>query len=408
MSTLPWPGGSSRGGVTRALRPLATVLILALTLFTAGCGRSLPMPTPVTPSPTRMPVALPSPTFTPTASPTATDTPSPTPTSSPTATETPTPTVTPTPTQTPTPTITPTPTLPPIVKLYTIEGLRARDFAGGTIEVRGTYTTTATYTRYYIAYPSDDPPPGSGHPLTITGVMHLPHGKGPFPVVILNHGYIPPERYWSGADTLYAADYLAQHGYLTVAPDYRGWGGSDRSDDFLRVGLTIDVLNLVSSLPSLPQADTERVGMWGHSLGGGLTTRAITVDPRIKAAVLYGPISADDWEVIRRFGSGTWMYDPRDPDQRAFSQAVRDRKYLQQTSPINYLDFVTAPVQIHQGTADDVTPPRWAEAIRDALESAGKDVEYYAYEGQGHALHGQSWTLFMERVTDFFDRHLKR
>jgi dipeptidyl aminopeptidase/acylaminoacyl peptidase len=148
--------------------------------------------------------------------------------------------------------------------------------------------------------------------------------------------------------------------------------------------------------------------MWGHSLGGGVTTRVITVDPRIKAAVLYGPISADDWEVIRRFGSGIWMYDPHDPAQRAFGQAVHDRKYLQQTSPINYLDLVRAAVQIHQGTADDVTPPRWAEAIRDALESAGKEVEYYPYEGQGHAFQGQSWTLFMERVTRFYDRYLKR
>jgi len=55
--------------------------------------------------------------------------------------------------------------------------------------------------------------------VTITGVMHVPHGVGPFPVVILNHGYIPPSRYWSGADTWRAADYLARHGYLTIAPD---------------------------------------------------------------------------------------------------------------------------------------------------------------------------------------------
>ncbi len=316
-----------------------------------------------------------------------------------TPTKTPTPTVTATPTRTPTPTITPTPTPHPLAHM-TIEGLRAQDFSGGTIEVRWTYTTTATYTRYYIAYPSDD--------LTITGVMHLPKGEGPFPVVILNHGYIAPERYWSGADTWNAADYLAQRGYLTLAPDYRGWGGSDKSDDFLRIGLTIDVLNLVGSLPSLPQADPERVGMWGHSLGGGVTTRIVTVDSRVKAAVLYGPISADDWEVIRRFGSGTWMYDPHDPAQQAYRQATHDWDFLRRTSPINYLGFVTAPVQIHQGADDDVTPPRWAKAIRDGLESAGKDVEYYAYPGQGHAIQGESWTLFMQRVTDFFDRRLKQ
>ena len=290
---------------------------------------------------------------------------------------------------------------------YTIEGLRARDYSGGTIEVRFTYTTTAAYTRYYIAYPSDDPWPDSEESLEVTGVMHVPHGQGPFPVVILNHGYIPPDRYWSGADTLFASEYLAQRGYLTVAPDFRGWGGSDSGHNYFRTGLVIDALNLLSSLPSLPQADSERVGMWGHSLGGGVTTKAITIDPRIKAAVLYGPVSADEAENIRKWGGGSPLSPLEDSLWRAYSQAQRNGGFLRRASPINYYDFVTAPVQIHQGTADDVTPPRWAEAIRDALTAADKQVEYYAYEGQGHAFQGESWTLFMERTTRFFDRYLK-
>ena len=41
-----------------------------------------------------------------------------------------------------------------------------------------------------------------------------------------------------------------------------------------------------------------------------------------------------------------------------------------------------------------------------ALLAAGKEVEYYAYEGQGHAFQGESWELFMERITAFFDVHL--
>jgi len=275
--------------------------------------------------------------------------------------------------------------------------LRERDYAGGTVETKWVITTTSHYTRYYIAYPSGD--------LTITGVMHIPYGEGPFPVVILNHGYIPPERYWSGADTWRAADYLASRGYLTIAPDYRGWGGSDSGPSFFRTGLLIDVVNLVSSLPSVSQADHRQLGMWGHSLGGGLTTKAITIDQRIKAAVLYGPISGDDGENMRRWPD--WRrVDPQDPLWLPYRQAVRDQAFLQRTSPINYFDLVTAPVQIHQGTADDTTPPRWAEAIRDALLAAGKEVEYYAYEGQGHAFQGESWELFMERITAFFDVHL--
>lgn len=371
------------------------VLLMTLLLLAPSCNRS-----------ESTPAALPSPTVTAIAAATSTSSPSPTPTATATLTPTLTPTVRPTATPTSTPTLTATPTSTPTLtptpnplEPYTIEGLRARNYPGGTIEVRWTYTTTTAYTRYFIAYPSDD--------LTVTGVMQVPHGEGPFPVVLLNHGYIPPERYWSGADTLFAGDYLARRGYLTIASDFRGWGGSDSGDNFFRTGLVIDVLNLLSALPSVPQADPDRVGMWGHSMGGGVTTKSIVIDPRIDAAVLYGPVSADDAEVIARWRGGPGTNDPSDPRRLAYALALRDPAFLERTSPINYLDAVTAAVQIHQGTADDVTPPRWAEAIYRALQAADKEVEIFYYEGQGHSFQSESWELFMGRVTDFFNRHLK-
>lgn len=281
---------------------------------------------------------------------------------------------------------------------YTIEGLRARQYPGGSLQIRSVLTATPAYTRYYIAYPSDD--------LTITGVMHVPTGKGPFPVVILNHGYIRPSAYWSGADTWRAADYLARRGYLTIAPDFRGWGGSDQGEDFFRSGLAVDVLNLISSLPSVPQADPNRIGMWGHSMGGGVTTKAITVDPRIKAAVLYAPVSADEVVRASRWRSRMRAGSAADPRQQTYRRAMLDDEFLRLVSPIHYVDLVAAPVQIHQGTADTVTPPEWAGAIRDALQRAGKEVEFFSYEGDGHALRDSSWLQMMERVAAFFGRSL--
>jgi dipeptidyl aminopeptidase/acylaminoacyl peptidase len=142
-------------------------------------------------------------------------------------------------------------------------------------------------------------------------------------------------------------------------------------------------------------------------MGGGVTSKAIVLDDRIGAAVLYGPVPADDrvyfnrWRPRRNPGTLT------DPLEIAYQRALSDRRFLQRTSPITYFSLVTAPVQIHVGEVDDVTPPRWARAIRDELLEQGKTVEYYQYPGQGHAFHGDSWTLFMERVTQFFDQHLK-
>jgi dipeptidyl aminopeptidase/acylaminoacyl peptidase len=283
---------------------------------------------------------------------------------------------------------------------FTIPGLRARDYPGGTITVRSVLTYTDVFTRYYIDYPSDD--------YVITGIMQVPQGQGPFPVVILNHGYIAPGNYWSGADTWRAAEYLSAHGYLTLAPDFRGWGQSDNAPNFFWTGQVIDSLNAISALESVPAADTNRIGMWGHSMGGGATTDAITVDSRIDAAVIYAPTRADKM-ASRRYRRTPpvdddyfdWTWD------RAYFDARRDSNFLTKASPINYMHLVEMPVQVHIGSADTMCPPQWSEEIRDALQDAGKDVEYFSYTGAGHAFHGDDWRLFMERVTEFFDRNVK-
>lgn len=337
----------------------------------------------------------------------------------PTIASLPTPTTTLPPMSTPTPTATfildpPTPTPHPL-DAYTVEELRVRSYPGGLIQVRSVLTKTDAFTRYYIDYPSDG--------LTITGIMQIPQGDAPFPVIVLNHGYIPRDLYWSGADTSSAAGYLNRQGYLTIAPDFRSWGESDTGNSFFSTGQVIDVLNLISSLPSLPNADLTRIGMWGHSMGGGITLKAITIDSRIKAAVLYAPVSANDAEVLARWGPGCRANQPYslvdkcggaeilvsniDEDLfRAYMDAVQNPGLLYQTSAINYVDLIVAPVQIHIGTADTSTPPVWSVNINEALQMAGKEVEYFTYPGQAHSLRGESWQLFMERVTDFFDRKL--
>lgn len=344
--------------------------------------------------------ATPTATFTstpgPTSTPTATSTPSPTPTI------TPTPTATPTATPSPTPTITPTPTPFPFLE-YTVEGMREREFPGGAIEITNYWEETDSFTRYLIQYPSEDS--ASGERLTISGMMAVPKGQGPFPVVILNHGYIPASRFWSGADTYDASTYLASRGFLTISPDFRGLGRSDAGNDVFRTGWTLDVLNLISSLPSLSQADPDRVGVWGHSLGGLTTARVMVIDPRVKASVLYAPVTADDQELLRSRGLGGGL-DSSDPRREDYGKVGRHPEFVALTSPMNHMELVAGPVQIHQGTADRTTPPRWARAIRDALEAAGKEVAYFDYPGQGHALQGEAWRLFMERVAAFFDQNL--
>lgn len=334
--------------------------------------------------------SLPSPTSSLGPGPTVTAEPRPSPTPFP-----PLPRPTPTPVPSPTLTFAPTPTPHPLA-VYTIEGLRARSYPGGPIEFIRIVAETEAYTFAHIRYLSDG--------LRIAGGLHLPHGDGPFPVVILCHGYIPPEQYWTGADTITAADGLARRGFLCVAPDFRGWGGSDPGPNYFRTGIVIDTLNFISSLPSLPQADPARIGLWGHSMGGGLVAKAICIDQRIRAAVLYAPVSGWDLDNIRKWGAGV---QPNDPLSSVYQAVAEDETFLRATSPLFHFHFVTCPVQIHIGTADTVTPPDWSRAIRDSLQLAGKSVEYFEYPGEGHAFSPPAWQLFMDRVTSFYNRTLR-
>lgn len=328
-----------------------------------------------------------------------------------------------TPSPVPAITLTPSPTLTTEewISTFTIDGLRQHDFKGGDIKVRSTLDKNDKYTAYLIEYPSDG--------LTITGVMQIPEGEGPFPVIIMNHGFFARSVYNSGDGTDRAAAYLAQQGYITIASDYRSWGDSDVGESFFYSGLVIDVINLINAVPSIEEADPNRIGMWGHSMGGGVTMKVLTIDPRVQAAVLYSTVSADMGDVINRWGMGCFgdvaqgelivgcnSSDVIPNDllinlQDAYRFAASDADTLKEVSPYYQLDVVTAPVQIHYGTEDGElmsgTPPQWSVKLTQALRDAGKQAEMYQYEGEGHSFIGQPWFDFMNRTLRFFDEHVK-
>ena len=91
--------------------------------------------------------------------------------------------------------------------------------------------------------------------------------------------------------------------------------------------------------------------------------------------------------------------------------APNDSELMKNVSPINYVDSVDVPIQIHYGEKDGLvysgTPTEWSIKLDQALRDAGKDVELFRYEGEGHSFVGQPWFDFMIRVVDFFDEYVK-
>jgi dipeptidyl aminopeptidase/acylaminoacyl peptidase len=337
-------------------------------------------------------------------------------------------TITPSPIPTETFTPSPTPTVEELIFPYTINGLRQHNFQSGKIHILSTLDDkNQFYKSYLIEYPSDG--------LTITGVMQIPVGEGPFPVIVMNHGFFSRSVYHSGDGTDRASPYLVEHGYITIASDYRSWGESDIGESFFYSGLAIDVINLIHAIPSIKQADPSHIGIWGHSMGGGITMKVLAVlggqnaRNEIKAAVLYSPVSADDADVIGRWGMGCFgdiaegeqvvgcnssdiipLDLPRNL-QDAYRLAASDASTLKEISPFYHLDLINVPIQIHYGTEDGKllsgTPPEWSVKLTQGLREAGKDVELLQYEGEGHSFIGQPWFDFMGRTLRFFDKYVK-
>ncbi|MBK8988645.1 MAG: alpha/beta fold hydrolase [Chloroflexi bacterium] len=296
------------------------------------------------------------------------------------------------PTSTPNPTITPDPYAD-----LTIDALAARPYGGGLLEIEDTLEQNDDFARYLITYPSDG--------LTIYGYMNVPNQGSRFPVVLMLHGYVDPAAYETVAYTRRYADDLARAGYLVIHPNLRNYPPSDSGPDPFRIGYAIDVLNLIAiirqqsqdPLGVLRRANADEMHLWGHSMGGGVALRVITVNNAayIQTAVLYGSMSGDEWqnyEQIRQWTNG----------RRGEFELAASPETLAAISPINHLERINTAVAIHHSYADETVPVGWSEALCAQLEALNKPVECFFYEGAPHTFRGLADWQLMERVRLFY------
>ncbi|MGE5643278.1 MAG: alpha/beta hydrolase family protein [Byssovorax cruenta] len=302
------------------------------------------------------------------------------------------------PTTTPTsvPTVSPTPD-----PYYTWSNayLRSRSYGGGQIEFPEVMDQNAYFTRYLIRYPSDG--------LNIYGFADIPNDDQDPPVIIALHGYIDPAIYNTLDYTTHYADALAQAGYIVFHPNLRGYKPSEDGENLFRVGMAIDVLNLIALIKSqsgvtdqLKNANSEAIGVWGHSMGGGIATRVITVSEDVKAAVLYAAMSGDEgknYAAIRQWSGQTRGIDELNVPVEA----------LPSISPMYFFDNITAAVSIHHGKADALVPIDWSITTCGQLQLLGKDVECQDYENMPHTFYGDGDRQFIQNTIQFFNEKLK-
>jgi fermentation-respiration switch protein FrsA (DUF1100 family) len=346
------------------------------------------------------PTPNPGPTFTPIPEPTATPTPA--------DTAVPTDTPSPSPTDTPTPTATPTHPL-------MIEVMRQGSYPGSELTFEETLEPGVNYDRYIVSYLSE------GN--EIFALLTIPWGQTPatgWPVIIFNHGYIPPDEYRTTERYMDYVDGFARNGYIVFRSDYRGHGNSEgeATSSYGSPGYTIDVLNGLAAVKTLPDADPERIGMWGHSMGGNITLRAMVISDEIDAGVIWGGVVASYPDLFERWRRrdgdgptptpnptrtrGRWRLSMIDTygtpeDNPAFWASISSNTYVADLS---------GPLQLHHATTDASVPVEFSEILYEEVQEAGRPVELYLYEGDNHNIFANFWTA-MGRSIEFFDVHVK-
>lgn len=295
----------------------------------------------------------------------------------------------------------PTPTAAAVHPL-SIQALADMKADGRDLKLGRVLATNTAYRRYFVTYKSGQ--------LKISGIMNIPKGRGPFPVLILNHGYIDPKVYTNGRGLKREQDYLARRGFAVLHPDYRCQAQSDcdRSGEFtLRFGYVKDVINAIQAVKTASdkRLDGQRIGMLGHSMGGGIAWNIMVAKPGlIDAYVLFAPVSAD-----LRDNFDKWITRRPTEARRIISlygTAKQNPDFWNNLSPSKFFSRISEPIMLHHGTADKDVPVNWSKNSVSNLKTKQKEVAYFTYAGQPHEFTA-AWGTVMARSTTFFKSKLK-
>jgi len=330
------------------------------------------------------------------------------------------------PAATPVPAIAPTPTRVPVVaptppvldpdapmNPLMIEAMRQASYPGSPIVIEQTLASGVNYSRYIASYLSE------GN--KIYALLTVPLGAKPatgWPVVIFNHGYIAPEVYRTTERYIAYVDAFARNGYIVFRSDYRGHGSSEgeAAGGYGSPAYTVDVLNAVASVKQYADADPNRMGMWGHSMGGQITLRAMVVSDDIKAGVIWAGVVAPYPDLISRWrrpqsetqpstlptGARRWRQELTE----TYGSPAENPAFWASISPNSYVADLSGPIQLHHGTADTSVPLEFSDTLNAEITAVGGTVEYYVYPGDEHNIAANLGTALTRSVA-FFDTYVK-
>lgn len=300
---------------------------------------------------------------------------------------------------------------------YGLENLVERSDVPSKIELGKELTSGEGYKSHVFYYQSEG--------RRISGQINLPDPArsgpaGGFPVVVMARGYVDKEIYETGMGTKNAAGVYARNGFVTLAPDFSGYGESDQEDQNAlgaRVVKPVEILDLLANLDSLEIVDTTQIFLWGHSNGGQIMLSVAEILGKRQSANLPAQAGLSSRESIQGVTLWAPVSKPFPYNILYYTDELSDHgKWLRREIAVfeqdydvydysidRYLDWITVPLQIHQGGLDDAVPKKWSDTLVESLESKGKLVTYYVYPTADHNLR-PNWESVVGRDLEFFSR----
>ncbi|MEA3354863.1 MAG: prolyl oligopeptidase family serine peptidase [Patescibacteria group bacterium] len=283
------------------------------------------------------------------------------------------------------------------LKKYTFSNLSQKVFNGSEIELEKELFKNDWYTAWLFSYIVEGK--------KVSGQLNRPSGsvpEGGWPVVIMIRGYVDREIFKTGVGTKNGADYFAKNGFITLAPDFLGFGESDMppnnvfEERFLR---PVQVLELIASVKNLKEVDPAKINIWGHSNGGQVALSVLEISGKDYPTSLWAPVS-------KPFPYSILYYtDEFDDYGKALRKVLSGLEVLYDVgdySIVEFYNWIKASIQIHQGTNDEAVPLEWSQDLYKRLDDLDKEVELFIYSGADHNLVG-GWDLAIKRSLSLFD-----
>jgi alpha-beta hydrolase superfamily lysophospholipase len=195
---------------------------------------------------------------------------------------------------------------------------------------------------------------------------------------------------------------LLEAGITVFLPNVRGSGGFGRAfmhadDGERRFAAIDDVADAVRFLVDNDLAPADRVACCGWSYGGYLTQAALTFHPELFAAgiSICGMSDLNTWYRTTE----PWIAAAAYPK---YGHPVSDRLLLEQLSPLQRADALTAPLLLVHGATDTNVPPSESQQMFDALRALGRTVEYLVFEDDGHEIDKrENRSVLVKTMTDW-------